>query len=185
MKFTILLLVTLTTIGCILPRKHIVLSYRNPIAEVDRFRDSLIRSGTDTLISYGYAPAGGSHGLVANYYIYWLADGNAFITRFSSQTDFNIIKSQAFDLTYFGRYIDDAINEKQDMGNEEQSHYESHEYVFLKIGAKELKYGMVSYNKDKWMFSQRLLFIDKFRSFLFGIEGWQGLHYKTRVYHKD
>ncbi|XZF15589.1 hypothetical protein ACTHGU_05590 [Chitinophagaceae bacterium MMS25-I14] len=183
----ILLFIVMT--GCACQRTYVLIPYRYAWEEGNRFADSL-KEKTDTVITYCYAPAGNMRDLVTDYFIYWESGGKPYMTRISTLTDYNIISPAGFNISYINKRFDAAAAEKHPVLSYTMSHYKSHEYFFAKFKDQQLSFDMPSYEKSYMQESARLALIDKFRSYLYDVSGWEPLHFHkmkpkkyNRIYH--
>lgn len=182
MRLVFVITFVLVLYGCRTNVSRIAVEHLNPQEESDKFIVNLQTEGVDTIITYADACSGCLKGIRMPHYVFWVKNNGRFVTKFDVYTNYNTINYGGFDLDFTFEMMDSIISEKLVEPNLIISHF-GIENISISMNKKKLRYVVRSFDKIKENeLKYRIVFIDKFRSYLFGIDDykWKALNYKSK-----
>jgi len=134
------------------------------------FIDSLKSEKIDTII--GYYDWRGMNGIDNSYYIYWQNKGNGYLTQITQYAKYNIInKSLYYDM--IGSLILQKLKTEKIEIPLETCDDCSGEQMTVFVRPDSITYDIPLFTRSMNGWSTQIIFIDKFRSFLFDINPWE------------
>jgi hypothetical protein len=185
MKLIIYLFTFLTFAGCAAHREKSIYKYQ--LSEIksfsEKYSDSLILSGVDTMIHYFNGCAACMCGITDVAYIYWVKNGEAEFIEFNNTTyvvkkrnkkllrtifipkKLGVRESQSIAfLDSFGRIMKNEIFESDSSNYKNFRLNYQFETMKIKIGESYISYSIADYIKASNLSKTRILFINRFLS---------------------
>jgi hypothetical protein len=136
--------------------------------EGEMFIDSLKSANIDTIVGYFNWSSLGAN----PHYIFWQNNGNGYLTQITQYAKYNIINRAFLNYVLSTTTIQKLKSEKittrwvscDDCPSEQMRIY---------LGADSVIYDMELIVREANEWSAQIIFIDKFRSFLFGVSPWE------------
>jgi hypothetical protein len=160
-------------------KKYEIVKHIDEAQAAHRFIDSVRSAHVDTIIGY-YSSKGSEIGMPCPFYVYWQCKEGAYITQFDRYTDYNILSGSynpagLLNPTFIGNLRSEKLKETKFFIDDD-----SYEYVTIILNNDSTSFSMSSVAKAFNEFSNQAVYIDKFRSYLLGINQWEwkGLNYK-------
>jgi hypothetical protein len=155
------------------------IEHLDPVANGNKFIDSLRAEGIDTLIAYYEGCSGCIRGFEKSYYIYWVHNDSGYLTKFTNYSNFKAFQSYP-PLQYLKENIKSIENGWLNEPKSEWNHFQF-QSIYIILGTKEIKYTIPDYVRWVNESAPKVIFIDKIRSKLYGLnpEYWVGLNFKT------
>lgn len=180
MKTLVYISLLLHLTGCAARKYLVAVHHLDPKLESKKFKERLLSTGVDTIITYTDACSGCVEGVLNPRYVYWFEAGQGFLTKFTEESNYNIIEPQEFPIVYIVRNFDKIKSDSIIEPNFGFMHYDFEE-IFLKIGDKEFDYRLDEFEKTQNQNNFKVLTIDKIRAALFEIPSreWFGQNFKT------
>ncbi len=156
-------------ISCLSQKKAAQNKKFDPKAKAEKLRDSLIKNGVDTLLSYWNVCSGCLPGRLNSYYVYWIKEETAYLSKFTEEGYLKATNTLGLPISFisshFNRIKKDSLIEPE-IG---LMHY-SFEKVFVKLGDKNLNFQLDIFEKRSNQTNYKVLTVDKIRSALFDIQ---------------
>lgn len=169
-------------LGCKTNKNLIAVEHLNPHEESDKFITKLKKEGVDTIITYADACSGCIQGVPVSYYVYWVNNSSGYITKFNKYSNYNTVSHLVLNFDFVTKVLDSLKNEILIEPTIELLHYR-YEKIEIILKNKEVKFDVNEFYKTtENELKYRIIFIDKFRSFLFVIDdyNWKALNYKFK-----
>ncbi len=187
MKIFITLLTITLLISCSTRKYYTTyVEHLDSRAEGDRFIDSLMTSGVDTIIGYYDGCSGCIQGLEKPYYVFWASGKKWFVTKFTKYSKFNHIAGYSPPIKYLSDNLDSIENGRLNKPQYEMSHF-PYDVIRIKLNDTEFEYEIKNFEKWKNESAQKVILIDKIRSKILDIltGEWKGLNYKSEKRKKE
>lgn len=165
--------------ACVSTRKLALVHHVNPVQKAEQLVQSLRTDGIDTIISYQELCSGCIKGTLNHTYVYWVKNGVPYVTTFNEVSTYDTL-SIWFGLEFLAANLD-GIASDQLKTVEDLSRFNLQKLNII-LGKTVIDYEVALGEYRLNHGTYRVLLIDKFRSYLFGVQtsrhGWRALDYR-------
>lgn len=182
MKVVFIISIFLMMLGCKTNKNLIAVEHLNPHEESEKFITKLKKEGVDTIIVYVQSCSGCTQGFPKSNFVYWRKESRDYITKFDGYSNYDVLSKLGIDFEFVSQVLDSMKNEELNKPEFELLHYQF-ERVNIILGETAVNYKVSGFEHTKEnQLKYRVVFIDKFRSFLFGIKDyeWKALNYQYK-----